>query len=217
MNEITTSKERINTGWILVSIASMFTVTVIFWYLTNPERFIEYGLGYTSEMLFNLPMWFFTLLIVIGYIFYTVITLPFVKSHLLIVSWLKLIGIWVAIVSGIAEEIIFRHLLMDYLLSMEFSNMSQVLISGIAFGIPHGTWILLRGEIKIAIPVIISTTTLGCLLAMLYIYTGRSTFAPIVAHILINIVIEPWLMLSAVSGKWKVNLPPVVKQGDFFT
>lgn len=205
MNEISTLKDRIKTGWVLVSIASMLTVSIIFWYINNPKRFIEYGLGYSTEMLFNLPMWFFTLLIVIGYIIYTVITLPFVKSNLLTVSWLKLIGIWAAIVSGIVEEIIFRHLLMDYLLSIEFSNISQVLISGIAFGIAHGTWVLLRGEIKIAIPVIISTTILGCLLAMLYIYTGRSTFAPIVAHILINMVIEPWLMLSAVSGKWKVN------------
>jgi hypothetical protein len=25
----------------------------------------------------------------------------------------------------------------------------------------------------------------------------------IFAHVLINIVIEPWLMLSAVSGKWR--------------
>ena len=83
--------------------------------------------------------------------------------------------------------------------------MSQVLISGITFGIAHCIWVLLRGEIKIAIPIIISTTILGCLLAMLYIYTGRITLAPIVAHILINIVIEPWLMLSAISGKWKVN------------
>lgn len=203
MNEITTLKERKKTGWILASIASMLTVSIIFWYINNPKSFIEYKLGYSSEMLFNLPMWFFTLLIVIGYIFYTVMTLPFVKNNLLTVSWLKLIGIWAAIVSGIAEEIIFRHLLMDYLLSMEFSNVSQVLISGIAFGIAHCTWVLLRGEIKIAIPVIISTTILGCLLAMLYIYTGRSTFAPIVAHILINMVIEPWLMLSAISGKWK--------------
>ena len=205
MNEITTLKERIKTGWILASIASMLTVSIIIWYISNPKSFIEYKLGYSSEILFNLPVWFFTLLIVIGYTFYTVIALPFVKHHLFTVSWLKLIGIWAAIVSGIAEEIIFRHLLMDFLLSIELSNMSQVLISGITFGIAHCTWVLLRGEIKIAIPVIISTTILGCLLAMLYIYTGRSTFAPIVAHILINMVIEPWLMLSAISGKWKVN------------
>ncbi|MGE7625386.1 CPBP family intramembrane glutamic endopeptidase [Viridibacillus sp. NPDC096237] len=205
MNEITTLKERIKTGWILVSISSMLTVSVIYWYINNPKRFIENGLGYSSEMLLNLPMWFFTLLIVIGYISYTMIAIPYIKRNLLTFSWLKLIGIWAAIVSGIVEEVVFRHLLMDYVLSIGLSNLSQVLISGIAFGIAHGAWVLLRGEIKIALPAILSTTILGCLLAMLYIYTGRSTFAPIIAHILINMVIEPWLMLSAISGKWKIN------------
>ncbi|UZM97654.1 CPBP family intramembrane metalloprotease [Lysinibacillus sp. MHQ-1] len=116
-----------------------------------------------------------------------------------------MIGIWAAIVSGIVEEVVFRHLLMEYVLSIGFSNLSQVIISGIAFGIAHGAWVLLRGEMKIALPAILSTTILGCLLAMLYIYTGRSTFAPIVAHILINMVIEPWLMLAAISGKWQLN------------
>lgn len=205
MNEITTLKERKITGWILVGISSMLSTSVIFWYVNNPRKFIENGLGYSSEMLLNLPMWFFTVLIVIGYISYTMIAIPLVKSNLLTFSWLKLFGIWAAVVTGIVEEVVFRHLLMEYVLSIGFSDLSQVLISGIAFGIADGAWVLLRGEIKIALPAILSTTILGCLLAMLYIYTGRSTFAPIIAHILINMVIEPWLMLAAVSGKWKVN------------
>ncbi|MFJ7982758.1 CPBP family intramembrane glutamic endopeptidase [Lysinibacillus xylanilyticus] len=205
MNEITTLKDRIKTGWIIVSISSMLTLSVIYWYINNPKRFIENGMGYSPEMLLNLPMWFFTLLIVIGYISYTMIAIPYVKRNLLTFSWLKLIAIWAAIVSGIVEEVLFRHLLMDYLLSIELSYLSQVLISGIAFGIAHGAWVLLRGEIKFALPAILSTTILGCLLAMLYIYTGRSTFAPIIAHVLINMVIEPWLMLSAISGKWQLN------------
>lgn len=205
MNEFTTLKERRKAGWILASLSSMLSLSVIFWYGTNPKKFIENGLGYSSEMYMNLPMWFFTSLIVIGYISYTMFAIPLVKSNLFTFSWLKLIGIWAAIVSGIVEEVVFRHLLMDYVLSIGFSDLSQVLISGVAFGIAHGAWVLLRGEIKIALPAILSTTILGCLLAMLYIYSGRSTFAPIVAHILINMVIEPWLMLAAVSGKWKAD------------
>ena len=205
MNEITTLKERRRTGWILVSISSMFSISIIFWYVNNPKKFIENGLGYSTDMSLTLPMWLFTAFIVIGYISYTMFAIPLVKSNLLTFSWLKLIGIWVAIVSGIVEEVVFRHLLMDYVLSLGFSGFSQVLISGFAFGIAHGAWVLLRGEIKIALPAILSTTILGCLLAMLYIYTGRNTFAPIIAHILINMVIEPWLMLAAVSGKWEVK------------
>lgn len=205
MNEITTLKEQRKAGWILASISSMLSLSVIYWYVTNPKKFIENGLGYSLELHLNLPMWFFTAFIVIGYISYTMSAIPLVKSNLFTFSWLKLIGIWAAIVSGIVEEVVFRHLLMEYVLSIGFSNLSQVIISGIAFGIAHGAWVLLRGEMKIALPAILSTTILGCLLAMLYIYNGRSTFAPIVAHILINMVIEPWLMLAAISGKWQLN------------
>ncbi|MEE3807567.1 CPBP family intramembrane glutamic endopeptidase [Lysinibacillus fusiformis] len=92
---------------------------------------------------------------------------------------------------------------MDYLLSIGFPYLSQVLISGITFGIVHGAWLLLRGEIKIALPAILSTTILGCLLAMLYIYTGRSILAPIIAHVLINMVTEPWFCYLPLQGNGK--------------
>lgn len=202
MRALTTSQERMKTGWILTIIATILTASIIFWFVNNPVGFIEHGIGYQREVISHLYIWIFTLLIVIGYIAYTIIALPFVRAHLFTFSWLKIIGIWAAIVTGIVEEVLFRHLLMEYLLSIAFSDILQILISGLLFGVAHGAWILLRGEWKIALPVIICTTILGSLLATLYIMAGRSTFAPIVAHIFINLVIEPWLMLSAVSGKW---------------
>lgn len=205
MNEMTNLNGRNKTGWILGCLASVLSVCILFWYKNNPKGFVENRLGYSSEILSNFSVWFLILLIAIVYITYTIVAIPFVKSHLFTFSWLKIIGIWAAIVTGIVEEVIFRHALMDYLVSIEFTSVSQVFISGLAFGVSHGAWVLLRGEVKIALPIIISTTILGCLLAMLYLYTGRSTFAPILAHILINMAIEPWLMLSAVSGKWKLN------------
>lgn len=57
-----------------------------------------------------------------------------------------------------------------------------------------------------ALPVIIATTVLSALLAVLYIIGNRNILAPIVTHILINLFIEPWLMLSVVSGKWNRSL-----------
>lgn len=56
------------------------------------------------------------------------------------------------------------------------------------------------------LPVIIATTVLSALLAVLYIIGNRNILAPIVTHILINLFIEPWLMLSVVSGKWNRSL-----------
>ncbi|MFK3937619.1 type II CAAX prenyl endopeptidase Rce1 family protein [Alkalihalobacillus sp. NPDC078783] len=65
--------------------------------------------------------------------------------------------------------------------------------------------VVIRDFITVA-HIIVSTTILGCLLAALYIFSGRSTLAPIIAHVVINMIIEPWLMLSAVSGKWKYSV-----------
>ncbi|KOS62801.1 CPBP family intramembrane metalloprotease [Lysinibacillus agricola] len=206
MNELTTSSERNKTSWILVSISTMLTASIIFWFFNNPEGFIENGVGFRTDVFSNIFIWIFTLFIIMGYIAYTIIALPFVKAHLFTISWLKVIGIWAAIVAGIVEEVVFRHLLMEYLLTIGASAVTQILTSGILFGIAHSVWVLMRGDWKFAFPAIISTTILGSLLAMLYIMAGRSTFAPIVAHILINMVIEPWLMLSAVSGKWDSKL-----------
>lgn len=189
MNEITTSSERTKTGWILVSIATMLTASIIFWFYNNPEGFIENGIGFRTDVFSNIFIWTFTLFIITGYVTYTLSAIPFVRAHLFTISWLKVIGIWAAVVTGIVEEVVFRHIIMEYLLTIAFSDVAQILISGILFGIAHGLWVLLKGDWKFALPAI----------------AGRSTFAPIVAHILINMFIEPWLMLSAVSGKWMVR------------
>ncbi|NYH80573.1 membrane protease YdiL (CAAX protease family) [Actinopolyspora biskrensis] len=58
----------------------------------------------------------------------------------------------------------------------------------------------MSGEVRIAVPVVVSTTVLGGLLAVVYVVAGHNVLPAIVAHTLVNIVIEPWLVLAAVSG-----------------
>lgn len=53
-------------------------------------------------------------------------------------------------------------------MSLNYGIIIQVLASALIFGLAHGAWVLLRGEFKIALPVILSTTILGGLLAILY-------------------------------------------------
>lgn len=196
-------KEEIITGLVLGSLSITLTGSILFWYLGNPQQFIEHRLGINSDAFNNPIVWMLTFIIAIGYIMYTAKVIPFVREYLFTFSWLKVIGIWAALVSGIVEEILFRQALMDWLMSLDYSVTIQVLASAIIFGLAHGAWIFLRGEFKIALPVILSTTALGGLLAILYIIADRNILAPIVAHILINLFIEPWLILSAVTGKWK--------------
>lgn len=205
MSKLTTHHDRIITGWILASTSILLTTSILFWFIGNPERFIETRMGIHEGVFADFYVWLFTFIIVIGYVVYTIIALPFVRAQLFNMSWLKIIGVWAALATGIVEEVLFRHLLMDFLQSFHMSDVLQIILSGIIFGFAHGAWGIFRRDAKIVLPVIISTTILGCFLATLYIMSGRSTFAPIVAHVLINLIIEPWLMLSAISGKWTMS------------
>ncbi|QDI92551.1 CPBP family intramembrane metalloprotease [Salicibibacter halophilus] len=191
------------TAFILVGVSSFLTFWLVFMYLRDPQQFIEHRLGINPEA-FNHPIvWILTFVIAIGYIMYTAKGIPFVRDNLFTISSLKVIGIWIAIVSSTIEEILFRQILMDWLMSLDFSITLQVLASAILFGLAHSAWVLLGGDLKIALPAILGTTVLGGLLAILYIVGDRNILAPIVAHILINLFIEPWLILAAVTGDWK--------------
>ena len=91
-------------------------------------------------------------------------------------------------------------------MSSGFAPILQVIISGVTFGLAHTSWTLLaKRDFKATLPAILSTTFLGIFLAIIYLAGGRNLGPCIFAHGLINIVIEPWLMLSAVSGKWRTQ------------
>jgi membrane protease YdiL (CAAX protease family) len=64
-------------------------------------------------------------------------------------------------------------------------------------------WLFFKEEVRFALRAMLSTAALGFGLAFIYVITGRNTGPCIVAHVVINLVIEPWLMLSSVSGEWK--------------
>ena len=120
------------------------------------------------------------------------------------ISLFKLLGILTAVVGGIVEEIFFRRWTMDMLMSRDVGTILQAVISGVAFGLAHTSWTLLaKRDFKVTLPAILSTSILGIFLAIVYLAGGRNLGPCIFAHVLINIVIEPWLMLSAVSGKWR--------------
>lgn len=75
-------------------------------------------------------------------------------------------------------------------------------MSAVAFGLAHGAWALVGRDFRSALLAIVSTSLLGLSLAIIYLAAGRNLGPCILAHVTINVVIEPWLMLSAVSGRW---------------
>ena len=148
--------------------------------------------------------WILATITAIAYVLYTMKAIPFVANMQREISLFKLLGILSAVVGGIVEEVFFRRWIMDMLMSGGFAPILQVIISGIAFGLAHYSWTLLtKRGIKVTLPAILSTSVLGIFLAIIYLAGGRNLGPCIFAHVLINIVIEPWLMLSAVSGKWR--------------
>jgi uncharacterized protein len=162
------------------------------------------NLGFSRESFTSSWVWILAMVIATAYILYTIRVIPLVLTKQKEISLFKLLGILAALVGGIVEEVFFRRWLMDMLLSRGADPILQVIISGVAFGLAHTAWILFKGDIKFTLPAILSTSVLGILLAILYLVGGRNVGPCIFAHVLINTIIEPWLMLSSVSGKRSV-------------
>lgn len=187
-------------GWILASIGVFLTGVIVFWLVPDPAGFLTDEMGFNAQTSRIPWAWALALVVAVLYSVYTVRSVPFVNDHKFEFSPLKLLGIWAAVASGIVEEIVFRKKLMDLAAVWELHPGWQVMISAAVFGIAHAAWIMMSGEVKIAVPVILSTTVLGGLLAVVYVMAGRNVLPAIVAHTLVNIAIEPWLILAAVSG-----------------
>jgi len=159
------------------------------------------NLGFESVSFAPPLVWVVAMAVTITYIIYTMKVIPLVLAKQKEFSWFKLIGILAALIGGIIEEVFFRRWLMDMLMARSVGLILQIFISGVSFGLAHTSWILCKGDIKFTFPAILSTSVLGILLAFIYLLGGRNLGPCIFAHVLINIIIEPWLMLSSVSGQ----------------
>jgi hypothetical protein len=165
------------------------------------------NLGFERESIAPASAWILATITAIAYVFYTLKAIPLVLAKQKEISLFKLLGILSAVVGGIVEEVFFRRWIMDMLMSGGVASILQVIISGVSFGLAHTSWTLLtKRDFKVTLPAILSTSILGVFLAIIYLVGGRNLGPCIFAHVLINIVIEPWLMLSAVSGKWRTNI-----------
>jgi len=79
----------------------------------------------------------------------------------------------------------------------------QVVLSGLLFGLAHAGWGAIGGtsfNLGAAIGSTVSTGMLGLVLAGIYVAGRRSLMPVIAAHAAIDMIIEPWLILFALSG-----------------
>ena len=185
--------------YILVGIAVTEGAWVLVNAVTNPSAFTVY-LGFSTGRL-GAPL---------GWVFAAVVTalfaafasrLPSVRNTMFVFSGLKLIALVVAVAAGILEEVVFRKMLMNWIASLGYGDLPQVLASGVAFGAVHGVWGLFGRSLRAAAGATVATGALGAGLAIVYIAAGRSVAPCIAAHFFINALVEPGLVLAATRGE----------------
>jgi hypothetical protein len=145
------------------------------------------------------PAWLLAAGIALGYILYTMRAMPLVGARMFSWHWLKLIAIPFAIVTGTFEELWFRKMVMDWAAGDGASALVQVALSAAVFGAAHSVWGLFARQWRVALGAALSTAGLGALLGFVYLAAGRQVAPCIWSHLLINLAIEPWLILAAVS------------------
>ena len=169
----------------------------------NTRRFLHYA-GFDQVSGQGLLGWISALLVVIGFVHFSK-RLPSVRDNLFRPSWLKVLAVLVAVASGFCEEMIFRKWLMDLLQHKGYGSVLQVAASALAFGFAHAVWGLMRGSLRAALGAMIATGGLGLALALVYLASHRIVLPCIIAHFLINLLIEPGLVLAAVRGEMSAS------------
>jgi uncharacterized protein len=196
---MTWDKAERKSAIILAIIAALEGAWVLLNLRTNGWRFVHY-LGFGQGQAGHLAGWLAAAVVVFIYILLAA-RLPSVREHLFRLSALKLIALAVAITAAILEEVMFRRWIMNWLLAHGQGAIVQVLGSTAAFGALHGVWGLMGKSIRAALGATLATGLLGALLAIVFLLAGRSLAPCVVAHFLINLFIEPGLVLAATRGE----------------
>jgi uncharacterized protein len=178
----------------LISVTVVEGVPLAMSFAGSPRRLIS-GSGAT------LIAWALALLTAGAFVWLTARRHPFIREHLLTFSALKAVAIPMALVTGTFEEVFFRAFLMNLARRGGWGTPGQILISAAAFGLAHGVWGLFGMSARVAVGAAVATGLLGAALACVYVAGGRSVAPCALAHVLINLALEPWLILSA-AKKW---------------
>ena len=169
---------------------------LLYWIITSDNFFGSKGFSTLADL--SVLSWGVAAFVVGSYV-WGAASISNVRAHMFMFNKLKYLALLGALISGFFEEILFRKILMDYLQEEGFSDFTQIILSGIAFGIAHLVW---GGKaLSAAINATFYTFFLGCGLALIYIISDRNLALCIIAHTLVTGLIEPGLIKSAVLDK----------------
>jgi len=172
--------------------------------LRNPQKLERYFFVPLS----NAPAWGVSFLTVALYTAYAARRSPLIGEFVFSpLKWspyfgLRSVALAESFVTGVFEEVFFRRFVMDWALHQGTSAGIQIAISALVFGLAHGFWGFFTGNFRAGAAASIATGVLGASLGVVYIVGGRGLLPCIAAHIAINLLLEPWLILAAASGSW---------------
>jgi len=156
--------------------------------------------------------WGLAVLVTAAYAAYAASASPFIRDHMLRpgrwrpYAWIRIVAVPMALISGFFEEAFFRKALMDYVMHRGAGIVVQLAITATAFGAAHAIWGLVGGSVRGAVGAMAATGILGGALGAIYIIGGRSIGPCMAAHIAINLLIEPWLILAAATHNWRQRI-----------
>lgn len=160
------------------------------------------------------PAWAGALVVCLGYVAYATRAFPTIRANFFTLNLMKLVAVLFAIVTGTVEEVYFRKLLMDWAAHQDIAEIGQVALSAVVFGAAHGIWGIFAKQWRMAIGATVATGLLGLLLAIIYLAAARHVAPCIWAHMLINLAIEPWLILAAASSGARAQPSPMPRRED---
>jgi hypothetical protein len=104
--------------------------------------------------------------------------------------------------AGFVEEIFFRGFIMTELNEAGLGRAVQVLASGLLFGFAHVGWGLFSPahHATALIAPMVTTAVLGMLYAVAYLASRRSLMPVIAGHFVMDLLIEPWLVLTTLAA-----------------
>ena len=131
---------------------------------------------------------------------------PGIRRRIGTVGWITIPAVAVAITAGIVEEIYFRQVLMNALRDAGVAAVVQVIVSGVTFGLFHAIWGIGSGW-RVMRGAVVATTMLGTAFAALFVLDGRVVLPCVEAHVLVDLVLEPALVLYAVESALQRRTP----------
>jgi membrane protease YdiL (CAAX protease family) len=179
------------------------------WVFQPRHGWPEFLVRYLTQPPGTVTGWVLAVLAVAAYVAYSASASPVIRRYAFRPgSWgafagLRVIAVPMAFVTGFFEEAFFRKYLMDVAAAHGIGVLLQILSSAVIFGAVHAIWGIFGGQWRAALAVMVVTTLLGAALAVVYLAGDRCIGACVFAHVLINLLLEPWLIVTSATQSWR--------------